>query len=142
MRSTPETVFAKLSRAAVRSFCTPSSSATLMAIAQMVSSAVARRFHKLFKARVTVGSAMASRNLRGGAVDVAHGERAIEKTAERRIVADEQQGSFEGAAFDHQQSEEVRPRVCIQRGSGLIGDEDLRTSNQSAGGGDALLLTD
>src|SRR5580700_10460088 len=80
IRSTPETVFAKLSRAAVRSFCTPSSNATLMAIAEMVSSAVARRFHRLFQARVTVGVAIVSRDLRRSAVDVAHGERAIEKT--------------------------------------------------------------
>ena len=44
IRSTPDTVLAKPSRAAVRIFCTPSSSATLMAIALSVSSAVVRRF--------------------------------------------------------------------------------------------------
>src|SRR5581483_3136047 len=142
MRSTPETVLAKLSRAAERSFCTPSSSATLMAIAQMVSSAVARRFHKLFQARVRVGGVMASRDLRRSAVDVAHGERAIEQTAEGRIVADEQEGGPERLALVHQQLEEAGTRVRIQRGSGFIGDEDFRASDQSAGGRDTLLLTD
>src|ERR1700728_4567925 len=98
MRSTPETVLAKLSRAAVRSFWTPSRRATLTAIAEMVSNAVTRLFHRLLQARFRVAVAMASTDLRGSAVDIAHGEGAVELAAERSVMADKQQGDFVRAA--------------------------------------------
>ena len=55
MRSVPEIVLANAPRASRRTFSTPSSIATLSAIASRVSPAVTRRFSTLRSARRTMG---------------------------------------------------------------------------------------
>src|SRR5690606_1715293 len=106
IRSVPEIVLAKLARASVRTRSTPSSSATLTAIENAVSSAVTRRFQMLFSARrrivpLAMGAAPA------GTVQFRQRQAAVELGGQRAVVADEDNGAAGGAALGHQQGEEV-----------------------------------
>jgi hypothetical protein len=55
-------------------------------------------------------------------------------------VADEDERSAGGGGLLQQQVDEGLLAFGVERGSRFVGDQDFRPADQSAGGGDALLL--
>jgi len=86
IRSVPEMVLVKLSRASIRTRSTASSRATLSAMAHTVNSAVKRRLRRLFQDSETSGSKGTSVL---SAVDVQQRHAAVEQRAQGTVVADE-----------------------------------------------------
>ena len=138
MRSVPEMVSAKLCRAPVRTFSTPSSSVTLTAIASTVRHAVnaavgeglqgeARDDHAADPSRV------------GDLIEASH---AIEAGRESFVVAHHDQRRARRRSLSEQEIEKGLLPVAVQRGGRLVGDDEFRAADERARGGDALLLTD
>jgi hypothetical protein len=76
------------------------------------------------------------------AVDLGQRDDAVEMLGETQIMADEQQGGADRPAFGEQKVDEGLLTRRIERGGRLVGDDDFRTADQRARGGDALLLAD
>ncbi|CAI8744557.1 hypothetical protein EMIT0P100_140123 [Pseudomonas sp. IT-P100] len=140
IRSVPLMVLAKLALASVRTRSTASSRQTDRAMANAVRIAVKRRFARLAMARRNKYISDLGRG--GGAIEIGQRQVAIEQRREALVVADKQQARPGFAAFGEQQANEVFASVVIQRGSRFVGDHQFRLTDQGAGGGDALLLTD
>ena len=139
MRSVPEIVSAKLWRAPVRTFSTPSSSMTLTAMASTVSMAVSQRLRSDCRARRRTIMRAAPRSAGGDLVEPHH---TVEAAAEAlswltmiRVAPAARTSAnsrSRNAAWRLRSSAEVGSSATISSGR----------ADQRAGGGDALLLAD
>src|SRR5215217_3153377 len=135
IRSTPDTVPAKLARVPSRTFSTPSSSTTLSAIDRMVTNARPRRFHRLLAAR-SISIMMTAEC--GDILELHHG---IEVGGEAQVVADHDHGSPAFLCLGEQKSHELVAAQPVQGRGGLVRQDQRGLSDEGARSGDTLLLT-